>query len=41
MNHKDLDVRLKYIKDNQEIENKINEVKRLLLGMKNYLQKKQ
>ncbi len=34
-------VRLKYITENKEIENKINEVKRLLLGMKNYLQKKQ
>lgn len=33
-------VRLKYIIENKEIENKINEVKRMLLGMRNYLQKK-
>lgn len=33
-------VRLKYIIENKEIENKINEVKRMLLGMRNYLHKK-
>lgn len=33
-------VRLKYIIENKEIENKSNEVKRMLLGMRNYLQKK-
>lgn len=33
-------VRLKYIIENKEIEKKINEVKRMLLGMRNNLQKK-
>lgn len=33
-------VRLKYIKENAEIENTINEVKRMIIGMRNYLLKK-
>jgi len=33
-------IRLNYINKNQEVENRINEVKKMLLGMRNYLQKK-
>ena len=33
-------VRLKYIIENKEIENKINEVKKMIVGLQNYLLKK-
>jgi four helix bundle protein len=33
-------VRLKYIIENKEIENKINEVKKMIVGLRNYLLKK-
>ncbi|HBD25527.1 four helix bundle protein [Flavobacterium sp.] len=33
-------VRLKYIIENKEIENKINEVKKMMVGLRNYLLKK-
>lgn len=33
-------IRLHYIQENKEIENKLNEIKRMIVGLRNYLLKK-